>query len=55
MHDLKMMDQVTWHESDEPSKSRFVKMQDMKTHDLKLQDLKMTDLNEGLFHVQCHR
>jgi len=43
MNDLKMTNQVAWHENDGPSKSRGLKMQDMKMQDLKLQDLKMTD------------
>jgi len=43
MHDLKMTDQVAWHENDGPSKSRGVKMQEMKMQDLKLEDLEMTN------------
>jgi len=63
MHDLKMTDQVAWHENDEPSKSGGVKMQEMKMEDLKLRDLKVTDQIAGhenaaheiagLFRVQC--
>jgi len=44
MQDLKMADQVAWHENDRPSKSCSVEMQDMKLQDLKMQDLKLQDL-----------
>jgi len=33
MHDLKMMDQVAWHQNDGPLKSWGVKMQDLKLQD----------------------
>jgi len=33
MQDLKMTDQVAWHQNDGPSKSRGIKMQDMKMQD----------------------
>jgi len=34
MQDPKMTDQVAWHETDGPSKSRGVKMQDIEIQDL---------------------
>ena len=58
MQDLKMTDQVAWHQNDGPSKSRGVKMQDMKMQDLKMQDYFMfgvksftaQNLNSNLKH-----
>ena len=38
MQDVKMTDQVAWHENDGPSKSQGVKMQDMKMQDMKMQE-----------------
>ena len=38
MHDLEMTEQVAWPENDGPSKSRGVKMQDMKKQHLKMTD-----------------
>jgi len=46
MHDLKMTDQVAWHENDGPS------MQDMKTQDLKSKTWKWrTILQDFVFSV----